>query len=633
MANNAHKIIHVLEKDNARNMTLLVYAMGVSRNDTDIRIIEIAINVSSLADTLIYRYRSLSSDFTFDLSLWDKKVAYNNLLQKNIRISNYKYIKEFDIKLLIPSLVVLLMVLLLLNFFYKYLIKRFVKEKRKIDDILDTQSNLIVIFTKDKIIRCNKAYLDALGFGNMRDVELSNSKISDFFILQDKFIRLAVKDMFWADYIVEHKENSFYELFLQDKNKNQIGIFDIQVNIYIENGDKEKYYIASFRNADARYKNKQKLLLETEKNQIIIDYSNDGFIDLDTNIGKSIISRKLKRMLDYKTDDNLDIIDSFINLVHPDYKLNMAQDIQECLYSDIKSVQYNVQLFHRKKVWHWFFMRMVTIKISDSEDKRLIIFFKDINKNTIQTKRMKKKILREVEKNDKQKILLAHQNKLASMGEMIGSIAHQWRQPLNELSINVQNLKFQYKKGAINEGFIKNFVAKNKETIMFMSKTIDDFRNFFKINKDKNYFSISQAIQFCFNMQSVELDNDNIKLNIIGADFQHNGIESEFKQVILNLINNTKDAFKSNEIINREINIELKDKKIIFNDNAGGISKNDILRIFEPYFTTKEQKDSTGIGLYMSKTIIENNNGTLSVKNIDNGVSFIIDFSGGGGGG
>ena len=237
------------------------------------------------------------------------------------------------------------------------------------------------------------------------------------------------------------------------------------------------------------------------------------------------------------------------------------------------------------------------------------------------------KIVREkTTQNTKQLEVLQQQNKMASMGEMIGSIAHQWRQPLNELGINIQKLKYNYINNEIDENFIMMFIEKNKKTIKFMSNTIDDFRNFFRVDKAKESFNIKKTIQDTISMQSAQLKNHNIVLNIIGNDFKANGFQSEFQQVILNIVNNAKDALIQNEIKNPIIDIVLKNNIITIKDNAGGIPPNIINRIFEPYFTTKEQGKGTGLGLYMSKIIIEDNmSSTLSVSNVDDGAIFKID--------
>ena len=231
--------------------------------------------------------------------------------------------------------------------------------------------------------------------------------------------------------------------------------------------------------------------------------------------------------------------------------------------------------------------------------------------------------------NTKQLEILQQQSKMAQMGEMIGAIAHQWRQPLNELGINIQKLKYNYTSNEINENFIKEFIDKNKKTINFMSKTIDDFRSFFRVNKDKENFSIKTAIEDTIAMQSAQLSNHNIILNIIGNDFNIDSFQSEFQQVVLNLVNNAKDALIQNNVENPTINIILEDNIISIIDNAGGIPSDTINRVFEPYFTTKEQGAGTGMGLYMSKMIIEDNmNGILSVTNTNvtnqNGACFKI---------
>ncbi|HHD80940.1 MAG TPA: transporter substrate-binding domain-containing protein [Campylobacterales bacterium] len=232
------------------------------------------------------------------------------------------------------------------------------------------------------------------------------------------------------------------------------------------------------------------------------------------------------------------------------------------------------------------------------------------------------------EENLKQQQLLQEQSKLAAMGEMIGAIAHQWRQPLNALGLSIQNLEYDFNDGQVDESFIKRYVKKNKETIEFMSQTIDDFRNFFKVDKIKEAFSAQKAIDETVSIQEASLKKHNISLKITAHDFSIYGFRSEFQQVILNIITNAAYELKHNKIQNPKIDIVLKDEIITISDNALGIDKTILDRIFEPYFTTKEQGEGTGIGLYMSKVIIEENmGGSLTAVNTkEGGASFIIDF-------
>ena len=235
------------------------------------------------------------------------------------------------------------------------------------------------------------------------------------------------------------------------------------------------------------------------------------------------------------------------------------------------------------------------------------------------------RIVDALDKNIKQQELMQQQSKLASMGEMIGAIAHQWRQPLNELGLSIQNLKYDYKANIIDDKFIKEFIDENKKIIMFMSNTIDDFRSFFRVDKDKQNFKVKEVTKSVISMLNAQLKSNNITLNIKGEEFIYNGFKSEYQQVVLNIINNAKDILILNKIKNPKIDIELKKNQIIISDNGGGIPPDIIDRVFEPYFTTKEQGKGTGMGLYLSKMIIENNmNGDLNIKNGSDGAIFII---------
>jgi signal transduction histidine kinase len=239
-------------------------------------------------------------------------------------------------------------------------------------------------------------------------------------------------------------------------------------------------------------------------------------------------------------------------------------------------------------------------------------------------------VKKKTEENLKQQQLLQEQSKLAAMGEMIGAIAHQWRQPLNALGLSIQNLEYDFNDGRVNKEFITRFVTKNKKTIDFMSQTINDFKNFFKVDKVKEDFDVKKAIEETVSIQEASLNNHHITLTIHGDTFSVYGFRSEFQQVILNLLTNAIYALKHSETDHPTIEIILENTRISVNDNASGIPETVLDRIFEPYFTTKEQGEGTGIGLYMSKMIIEENmGGRLRAHNRrEGGASFIIDMEG-----
>jgi len=237
------------------------------------------------------------------------------------------------------------------------------------------------------------------------------------------------------------------------------------------------------------------------------------------------------------------------------------------------------------------------------------------------------KIKKAVEENQKKEQLLFQQSKLVAMGEMIGAIAHQWRQPLNSLALNIQLLVDDFFDKKVDNKYIEEFEKKSLNIINFMSKTIDDFREFFKNDKEKEKFDLMEAVIDVLKLIDKQIKNHNISIDINGSGKTILGYKNELKQVILNIITNAKDALIEKNIKDAKISIFVHDNTIVIEDNAGGIPKEIGDRIFEPYFTTKEEGKGTGIGLYISKVIIEEHfKGKIYFENTQNGVKFIIEL-------
>ncbi len=232
---------------------------------------------------------------------------------------------------------------------------------------------------------------------------------------------------------------------------------------------------------------------------------------------------------------------------------------------------------------------------------------------------------------EKQKLLF-WQSRMASLGQMLGNIAHQWRQPLTELNLSLFNIKKAHKNNDSKK--IDELYKESKEIILNMSNTIEDFTNFFNPQKDKKLFFIKDAIDESLTILKKVLEKEDIKLNvIINSNKEVLGVSNELSQVIINLVQNSKDAFIINDIVNRNIDIVLEDERIeeknyvyiYIKDNALGISNKNIDKIFEPYFTTKHKSQGTGLGLFMSKMIIEKSlNGSIKHENSENGSIFSI---------
>ncbi|RXJ58070.1 sensor histidine kinase [Candidatus Marinarcus aquaticus] len=225
--------------------------------------------------------------------------------------------------------------------------------------------------------------------------------------------------------------------------------------------------------------------------------------------------------------------------------------------------------------------------------------------------------------NRKNDFILFQQSKLATVGELLSNIAHQWRQPLSVITTAATGIKLQKELGQCDVSLEKQSIESIIVNANYLSQTIDDFRNFYNPNVAKKYFSVTKAVQDSLKIVGSQLCNHNIKILQDIHEFDIYGIENELMQVIINLINNAREQFQN------EHNKNLKEKIIqlqthcdeVYNtlyvwDNAQGIKKEHIQKVFEPYFTTKHQTRGTGIGLYMSEQIISKHfQGTITVEN------------------
>jgi signal transduction histidine kinase len=246
---------------------------------------------------------------------------------------------------------------------------------------------------------------------------------------------------------------------------------------------------------------------------------------------------------------------------------------------------------------------------------------------------LENRVENEIAKRREKEQLLIQQSRLAAMGEMIESIAHQWRQPLNIIGLAVVDINMKLGLGILKDADIEKNSATINQSLDFMSVTIDDFRNFFSSEKEVLWFDPQEPLQEIIRLLRDQLRYANITLHI---DQRCNqpifGIVNEFKQVILNILTNAQDAIKSTNgaaggVITIRMQCDATHLYIAIGDNGGGVPHAIIERIFEPYFTTKLHAKGTGIGLYMSKVIIEQHfQGALSVSNTDVGALFTLSI-------
>lgn len=231
----------------------------------------------------------------------------------------------------------------------------------------------------------------------------------------------------------------------------------------------------------------------------------------------------------------------------------------------------------------------------------------------------------------KQELLLMQQSRQAAMGEMIGNIAHQWRQPLNTLGLFTQRIGYFYGSPSFDKEFLDDSVAKSMEIIQYMSKTIDDFRSFFSTDREKSDFRVDTAVSKALSLVEASFKDRSIHVERdVAEDIVIYGFPNEYAQVLLNILINAKDALLERNIEFPRVKIsgtsEYGVSVVSISDNAGGIPEEILSKVFDPYFTTKGPQQGTGVGLFMSRSIIENNmGGKISACNTAEGAEFRIE--------
>jgi PAS domain S-box-containing protein len=346
-----------------------------------------------------------------------------------------------------------------------------------------------------------------------------------------------------------------------------------------------------------------------EKYALLFNYSNDGFIISEIiNNSTRILSLNSTALKTIGYESNEILYKDFFNLFD---QLSLEEIRQS------NSLVKTVKLFTKDKQTRT--IELNAIIYSYENQNLLFASLRDITERTLLK-----------EEKVKQQNILIQKSKMAAMGEMIGNIAHQWRQPLSQVSGLFFDIESAYDYKELDKKYLQNRVDEANDLLEYMSKTIDDFRNFFNPNSKKELFYLNEAIDNAVKIVKSTLTFHHIELIInIEEDYKIDGYKNEYSQAIMNIISNAKDILLEKNIKNPQIRIYAqKNEKLCLHieDNAGGIDDTIINKIFDPYFTTKYEY-GTGIGLYMTKMIIEEKmNGTIKVKNSTNGAIFSIEI-------
>ncbi len=483
-----------------------------------------------------------------------------------------------------------------LSFKYKTVILVFIIAGGMISTVLVSQLSTFVIKENFDILfdKRTKSLIKLENIKNIYKVEIQNT-LKDF----------------------EHKQIEFQKV-TQSINSSQLQVkndwLKYKNEILIDNSDYFlNYYINKIFNIQQSHKQRQKI-----HQKFIRDIQSQ--IDTIQKYIEELNSQANKENID-KIKNKLHVISSKIsNLI----KYNLSVSVDE--KKDTQKVFRYIMIFSIVSIILIFilsiFLSIHIINNFRQLNNSLELKIQDKTKELIELNNyLRIKISKEVAQNRKKDIIMFQQARLASLGEMLNNIAHQWRQPLGSITMIIQSFQTKMLHGKLTNEFVDTKVKDALLLATNMSQTLEDFKNFFSPNKEKSTFLISSCIEHSSELSKYLLDKEDIKITIdIKDNVQLNTYYNELSHVILNLISNSKDALKNqkNEKI-IQITALKNEKNAIIKvlDNGSGIDEDVIPKIFEPYYTTKYKSAGTGIGLYMSKQMIEKHmNGVIMYKKI-----------------
>ena len=479
--------------------------------------------------------------------------------------------------------------------------------KKYLQAVEDSSQNFIITAIGDKIERVNKSFLNFTGYQNLSDFYLEHSCISELFVTKEGYLSNKINGEHWFSYVT-NRPNILHKAILKKDNTEYIFIVETnKINI-----DEKQRSITSliniteFENLQTRFK-------------LAINGTKDGLWDWDLVTNQVYFSAQWKKQLGYEDNELDNKLVTWEERVHPDDLKQAYIDIQSNIDKKTPLYENQHRLKHKNGSWVWILDRGQTIYDENEKPIRMVGFHTDITE--------KKQI--EQELHDKDEMMIA-QSRNAAMGEMISMIAHQWRQPLSVISMGANNIMADIELEILDEKNLKNISEEIIIQTNELSNTIDDFRNFFQPKKEKEYISVNNIINDAIKIIKTSLDHNNVELHTSLIHTKKiNTYSRELLQVILNILKNAKEMFVENNVEKRDIFIDVIEHQnhleVEIKDNAGGIPQNVLSKIFDPYFTTKNEQNGTGLGLYMCKIIVEKHlDGELIASNWNNGASFKI---------
>jgi len=513
-----------------------------------------------------------------------------------------------NLDLILVLLSIIIIVSLLVRSIYKKQIEKIDGSEKYLQNVFDVMPNIIIINNGHEIDKTNPAMLEFFGYKRLEDFKNEHSCVSDFFLVEEECLGAVVNSATWLEYILNSQEKLH--------------------NVCMKKGGKKHYFLVSaeFMSVDEKERSLVLFTDISEQKELEMQLTNAKLeFDLFMHfIPANILIKDEEGKIVYANDsankffNQESIIGKSAKELLPFNIANKVQEFDEKVLRDGKfeeiSEFYNVQDA-------LIVVRTLGFKIERQESNQIGLVILDITQSYLDKKELK----------NKEEIIIA-QSRLAAMGEMISMIAHQWRQPISVIAMDANNILADIELEMLDEETLKSGSLDILQQTQELSKTIDDFRNFFKPEQNAVSVFVEDVFKDAFSVMGKSLQNNSISVDM---DIK-NGTEiitfsRELMQVFINILQNAKDALLEKKPKDKKISITIRDNKngvsIKICDNAGGIKEDILGKIFDPYFSTKSEKNGTGLGLYMSKTIIERHlYGTLTAENIENGVCFEIQL-------
>ncbi|MCU7836656.1 MAG: transporter substrate-binding domain-containing protein [gamma proteobacterium symbiont of Taylorina sp.] len=482
----------------------------------------------------------------------------------------------------------------------------------RLKTLINTLPDLIWLKDHDGIyLACNQKFEAFYGHKEVdiigkSDYDFVSKELADFFRKNDKA----------AEELGKARINEEQITFASDGHEEWIET--IKAPMYEVNGD----YIGVLgigRDITKRKEDIHEIAILKERMELALLGSNGGLWDWDLISNEIYFSPQWKKLLGYSDNEFANEFSNWETQVYPDDLENAIADIQANINGQTDYYENTHRIKHKDGHWVWILDRGKTLYDDEGKAIRMTGTHTDIS----ELKELQQELL------DKEEIMLS-QSRHAAMGEMIGMIAHQWRQPITVIAMGANNMLVDIELDAISESSVKLYAQSILKQTEHLSQTIEDFRNFFRPNKPMDEVSLEEVMDEAEKIIGKTLEHNNITLSIkYGNGHKVNTYSRELLQVYINLLNNAKEALLEHCLKERRIDIMFSDNtdSVITTicDNGGGIDDAIILKIFEPYFTTKAVSSGTGLGLYMSKTIVEKHlQGTMTVENTKHGVCFTI---------